>query len=70
MELTQLQEVTRRTDVVSYALLAEINHFHSERIVDFTKAMRNFLSEQINFYSKVCNIYFIFIIHTQNLYII
>ena len=53
MEQTQLTEVTRRTDVVSYALLSEINHFHSERAEDFKQGMKNYLNEQILFYEKV-----------------
>jgi len=35
---TSQQEMTavrQRTDVVSYALMAEINHFHQERAADF-----------------------------------
>jgi len=53
MEPKQRDEVVRRTDVVSYALLAEINHFHSERAADFNIAMQKFLNEQIVFYQKV-----------------
>jgi hypothetical protein len=54
MESSQLPEVSRRTDVISYALLAEINQFHSERAIDFKLAMQNYLKEQIVFYQKVC----------------
>ncbi|XP_068082349.1 sorting nexin lst-4 isoform X2 [Anabrus simplex] len=53
MDQTQLMEVTRRTDVVSYALLAEISHFHSERAIDFQQAMKSYLTEQIQFYNKI-----------------
>ncbi|XP_026277188.1 sorting nexin lst-4 [Frankliniella occidentalis] len=53
MEQTQLTEVTRRTDVVSYALLSEINHFHSERAEDFKQGMKKYLNEQILFYEKI-----------------
>jgi sorting nexin-9/18/33 len=56
METSQLPEVSRRTDVVSYALLAEINHFHSERTIDFRLAMQQYLREQIVFYQKVCKL--------------
>ncbi|KAJ9598203.1 hypothetical protein L9F63_011123 [Diploptera punctata] len=55
MESSQLSDVVRRTDVISYALLAEINHFHSERTVDFKQAMKNYLTEQISFYQKIVN---------------
>jgi len=53
MESSLLPEVLHRTDVISYALLAEINHFHSERTIDFKLAMQNYLREQIVFYQKV-----------------
>lgn len=53
MEVAQLNEVLRRTDVISYALLAEINHFKSERTVDIKATMQKFLKQQINFYKKI-----------------
>lgn len=53
MEQSQFSEVTRRTDVVSYALRSEINHFHSERAEDFKQGMKKYLNEQILFYEKV-----------------
>jgi hypothetical protein len=56
MESSQLSDVVRRTDVVSYALLAEINHFHCERTSDFKLAMQNYLKEQVLFYQKVCKL--------------
>lgn len=48
-----LQEVRNRMDVVSYASLAEINHFQSERVTDFNKMMKEYLTEQIRFYEKI-----------------
>lgn len=56
MESSQLPEVVHRSDVISYALLAEINHFHSERTIDFKLAMQNYLKEQTMFYQKVCKL--------------
>ncbi|KAG8305230.1 Sorting nexin-9 [Homalodisca vitripennis] len=53
METSQLQQVIQRTDVVSYALLAEINHFHAERTTQIRKAMKSFLCEQVAFYQKI-----------------
>lgn len=53
MEINQFNEVCRRTDVISYALLAEINHFKSERTVDLKATMQKFLKQQIQFYKKV-----------------
>ncbi|RWS01786.1 sorting nexin-33-like protein, partial [Dinothrombium tinctorium] len=45
--------VAQRADVVSYATLAEISHFHSERKNDFKNAMINFLNSQIQLYQNV-----------------
>lgn len=52
MEATRLQEVLKRTDTVSYALLGEINHFHTEQVSQINAAMKSFLTEQIVFYQK------------------
>lgn len=73
MEQSQYQEVIQRTDVVSYALLAEINHFHSERSTEVKKAMKIFLCEQVAFYQKVRVKIFIkpiFKLHENVLYVI
>lgn len=53
MEVAQLNEVLRRTDVISYALLAEINHFKAERTEDLKATMQKFLMQQITFYKKI-----------------
>ncbi|KOB78080.1 Sorting nexin-9 [Operophtera brumata] len=53
MEVAQLNEVFRRTDVISYALLAEVNHFKAERTVDLKATMQKFLRQQIQFYKKI-----------------
>lgn len=53
MEVAQLNEVLRRTDVISYALLAEINHFKAERTEDLKATMQKFLTQQIHFYKKI-----------------
>ncbi|XP_013185677.1 sorting nexin lst-4 [Amyelois transitella] len=53
MEVAQLNEVLRRTDVISYALLAEINHFKTERTTDLKATMQKFLRQQITFYKKI-----------------
>lgn len=53
MEQSQFGDIVRRTDVVSYALLAEVNHFHTERERDFRQAMKDFLDGQIKFYQNV-----------------
>ncbi|XP_077286975.1 sorting nexin 33-like protein SH3PX1 [Arctopsyche grandis] len=53
MEVIQLNEVIKRTDVVTYALLAEMNHFKTERTVDLKAAMQQYLTEQIKFYKNI-----------------
>lgn len=53
MDMVQLIDVQKRTDVVSYGVLAEINHFRSERAVDLKSAMKGYLQEQITFYQKI-----------------
>lgn len=49
----QLQEVNRRTDIMSYAVLAEMNHFRSERDQHLKETMKNFISSQIDFYHQI-----------------
>ncbi|XP_031641115.1 sorting nexin lst-4 [Contarinia nasturtii] len=49
----QLQEVNRRTDIMSYAVLAEMNHFRQERDVHLKMAMKHFIQEQITFYQEI-----------------
>ena len=46
--------VKKRTDTVSYALLAEVNSFHEQRVRDIKSSHQQFLQEQIKFYQKVC----------------
>lgn len=53
MDNAQLLEVQQRVEVVNYAVLAEINHFKTERTGDLKNTMKKFLQEQINFYQNV-----------------
>lgn len=53
MDNSQLQLVTRRTDIVSYALLAEMSNFRSERDVHLRGTIKNFLAAQIEFHQTV-----------------
>uniref|UniRef100_A0A182MA38 Sorting nexin n=1 Tax=Anopheles culicifacies TaxID=139723 RepID=A0A182MA38_9DIPT len=53
MENTQMQEVTRRVDVMSYALLAEMSHFRAERDTHLKDTIRNFIGAQIEFYKSI-----------------
>lgn len=50
---SEMARVNVRANVTTYATLAEINHFHNERLVDFKNMMQNFLINQINFHSGV-----------------
>lgn len=49
------ESVSSRADQISYAVLAEMNHFHNERVNDFKNVISNFLKQQINFHEKVVN---------------
>ena len=48
----EVTEIGQRTDTLSYALLAEINTFHSQRLKDMKLVHQQFLQEQIKFYQK------------------
>lgn len=53
-----LREVQRRTDLVSYALLAEINQFHRDHVLcQMSGHVRQLLRNQIEFHRKVSGIY-------------
>lgn len=49
----QLQEVSRRADIMSYAVIAEINHFRSERDVHLKNTIKQYIHAQIEFYQEV-----------------
>ncbi|KAL9702400.1 hypothetical protein quinque_005918 [Culex quinquefasciatus] len=53
MENSQLAEVNRRVDVMSYAMLAEMAHFRAERDTHLKDTMRNFIGAQIEFYKNI-----------------
>ncbi|CAB0010272.1 unnamed protein product [Nesidiocoris tenuis] len=55
MTPAQLESVSRRTDIVSYALLAEINYFYTDNAAEVTKSLKNFLQQQVAFHRKVNN---------------
>ena len=50
-------EMGNRTDTLSYALMAEVNHFHEQKNVDMKEAHQKFLREQIQFYQKVSSLW-------------
>ncbi|CAL1267081.1 unnamed protein product [Larinioides sclopetarius] len=45
--------IARRTDIISYAVLAEITHFQQEQVGEFKNMIQNFLQEQVKFYLQV-----------------
>lgn len=49
----QLQEVNRRTDIMSYAVIAEMNHFRQERDVHLKATIKSLISSQIDFYQDI-----------------
>lgn len=49
----QLQEVIKRTDVMSYAVMAEMAHFRDERDTHLKATLREFISSQITFYQNI-----------------
>lgn len=49
----QLAEVNRRVDVISYAVMAEMTHFREERDKHLKETLKDFIEEQIKFYSNI-----------------
>lgn len=45
--------MAKRVSTMSYALQAEMNHFHSNRIYDYNRVMQLYLEEQIKFYETI-----------------
>uniref|UniRef100_A0AAX7V2S2 Sorting nexin n=1 Tax=Astatotilapia calliptera TaxID=8154 RepID=A0AAX7V2S2_ASTCA len=54
-KITQQDKVTmaKRASTMSYALQAEMNHFHSNRIYDYNRVMQLYLEEQVKFYETI-----------------
>lgn len=50
---SDLVRINQRTNVITYSTLAEINHFHNERLIDFKQMMQVFLTAQINFHTDI-----------------
>ncbi|KAH9497284.1 Sorting nexin-9 [Dermatophagoides farinae] len=48
-----LMGIEKRADVVTYATIAEMNHFEQERINDLNKVMREFLTGQLKLYQEI-----------------
>lgn len=50
---SEQQVVLGRADVVTYTVLAEIDHFNQRRVVDFKGYLRTYVGGQIEFYKQV-----------------
>lgn len=53
MNNSQMADVNRRTDVVSYAVIAEMSHFRAERETHLKQTLKSLIEEQIKFYSGI-----------------
>uniref|UniRef100_A0A8C2EVI1 Sorting nexin n=1 Tax=Cyprinus carpio TaxID=7962 RepID=A0A8C2EVI1_CYPCA len=45
--------MSKRASTMSYALQAEMNHFHSNRIYDYNRVMQQYLEQQVKFYEMI-----------------
>ncbi|XP_053097998.1 sorting nexin-9b isoform X4 [Pangasianodon hypophthalmus] len=54
-KITSGEKVTmgKRVSTMSYALQAEMNHFHSNRIYDYNRVMQQYLEQQVKFYETI-----------------
>ncbi|XP_015678367.1 sorting nexin-18 [Protobothrops mucrosquamatus] len=53
MEIQKADGIQDRCNIISFATLAEIHHFHRIRVRDFKSQMQHFLQQQIIFFQKV-----------------
>ena len=53
LSISELQQVTRRTDILSYSLLAEIGQFHQGQTTDMQKFVKFHLEKQRDYYKTV-----------------
>uniref|UniRef100_A0AAR2KHR9 Sorting nexin n=1 Tax=Pygocentrus nattereri TaxID=42514 RepID=A0AAR2KHR9_PYGNA len=53
MERQQADGINERCNIISFATLAEIQHFHQIRVRDFKAQMQHYLQQQISFFQKV-----------------
>ncbi|KAI7813023.1 sorting nexin-18a [Triplophysa rosa] len=53
MESQQADGVRERCNIISFATMAEIQHFHQIRVRDFKGQMQHFLQQQISFFQKI-----------------
>jgi len=64
----ELQEAKCRTDVVTYSLMAEAQHFHQHRVADFRDYIQTYLNAQIEFHKMVTCVLLIFYILVVNVF--
>ena len=50
---SDIEEVERRADVITYTVLAEMDHFQCQRVQDFNRYMKHYITGQIEFYKQV-----------------
>lgn len=53
IDFMEASDITSRAEKVSVVVMAEMYHFHRERVVDFRDMMKFFLQEQIDFYKRI-----------------
>ncbi|KAM4615986.1 sorting nexin-18a [Polymixia lowei] len=53
MEAPQAEGINERCNIISFATLAEIQHFHQIRVRDFKAQMQHYLQQQIGFFQKI-----------------
>ncbi|XP_068166170.1 sorting nexin-18a [Antennarius striatus] len=53
MDRAQSEGINERCNIISFATLAEIQHFHQIRVRDFKTQMQHYLQQQIAFYQKI-----------------
>ncbi|XP_013106924.2 sorting nexin-18 [Stomoxys calcitrans] len=51
MTPTQMIDVNRRTDVITYAVIAEMSHFRKQRETHFKDTLKTLIEEQMKFYN-------------------
>ncbi|KAJ8286945.1 hypothetical protein GJAV_G00045190 [Gymnothorax javanicus] len=53
MDSAQAEGISERCNIISFATMAEIQHFHQIRVRDFKAQMQHYLQEQIGFFQKI-----------------
>ncbi|XP_075167581.1 sorting nexin lst-4-like [Haematobia irritans] len=53
MSPTQMIDVNRRMDIISYAVMAEMSHFKKRRETHFKEAIKSLIAEQMKFYNGI-----------------